>query len=640
MAGKRKKRDKSTKTKTKKRATKQTDVAGKLDPLLLLGASRARSEAEETIGEDLAPMAEQVTDRPIGLQSLAGIMSRPGVEKMIRENLVSVLVESTDRKHLIQRIEKWGGRASVLGKTVVLARLPRVRLTNLAALKGVKYVEANVRLEYSCDLAHQSAGLVVGNVRTVPQTGRNVLVGVVDSGIDAAHVAFRTTSGTRIVDYLDQTTEQRYSAAQIDAGHAANSPDNVGHGTHVAGIAAGNGAGAPDRRWAGVAPEADLAIVKTTMDSVDVAEGVAHIFDVADRRSQPCVVNLSLGGHFGGHDGSSVAERVIDEMSGPGRIVVVAAGNEGSSRLHAGIDLDPARTHMARWVADFEIDRQLINGQQLGFLIVQVWHQREDQLAVLLRSPAGELFAPASGSSVEIDRGSVFITASHRRAGYSDDNVTTFQIVTLPFPHLLTGWSVIAQEAAHLGAPVGAIHAWILNREMGRFTHGHTPFCLVGMPGTAFSAVTVASYATRNGWDSRAGPGAQPQLSAMNLGDVSFFSSPGPTRERHNKPEIAAPGQWLVAPLSAQATMAHVPLWTRVRNRPYAAMQGTSMAAPYVAGAIALLLEKEPDLDWAEVKRRLIKSARQDRFTRPSWNWRWGYGKLDIERFLTVEPGP
>lgn len=393
------------------------------------------------------------------------------------------------------------------------------------------------------------------------------------------------------------------------------------------------------RRWRGVASEADLAIVKTTMDSVGIAPGVAHIFDVAEERSQPCVINLSLGGHFGGHDGSSVVERVIDELSGPGRIVAVAAGNENSRKLHAGIDLNPDRKVPARWVADLEIEPRMINGHLLGMLVVQVWHQREDTLDVYLRSPTGEMFSVEAETSTAVDRGSFSVQASHRRAGYSADHVTTFGVETLPQTQLLTGWSIIVQEAKRGNAPVGAIHAWVLNRDMGHFTHGTAQSYLVGMPGTAFSAITVASYATRRTWTAEPDGGRRP-LDAINLEDISYFSSPGPTRDRHNKPEVAAPGQWILAPLSSTASEVHVPEWMRVHDRPYAAMQGTSMATPYVSGAIALLLERAPNLDWAEIKRRIIKSARTDRFTKPSWNSRWGYGKLDVEGLLKVESGP
>jgi len=126
-------------------------------------------------------------------------------------------------------------------------------------------------------------------------------------------------------------------------------------------------------------------------------------------------------------------------------------------------------------------------------------------------------------------------------------------------------------------------------------------------------------------------------MEAVKLEDISYFSSPGPTREGQNKPEVAGPGQWVISALSKQASEAEIPQWARVSELA-AAMQGTSMSAPYVTGAVALLLERHPDLSWAEVKRRLIKSVRQDYFSQPCWNQRWGYGKIDVERLLSVEP--
>jgi hypothetical protein len=93
-----------------------------------------------------------------------------------------------------------------------------------------------------------------------------------------------------------------------------------------------------------------------------------------------------------------------------------------------------------------------------------------------------------------------------------------------------------------------------------------------------------------------------------------------------------------LAPLSKDALASELPLFTRVAGMEYAALRGTSMSAPYVTGALALLLQKHPALDWSEAKRRLIKTARQDGHTGVSWNRTWGYGKLDIERLLTIEP--
>ena len=492
------------------------------------------------------------------------------------------------------------------------------------------------------DLAQVAANLRTRpavSTRTVSETGRGVLVGVIDTGIDAGHRAFRRGNRSRIVDYLDQEAGVHHRAGSngaISISRAVSrSPDTDGHGTHVAGIAAGNGAGSPNRIFQGCAPEADLAIVKTTFDTGDIALGVSHLFELAERRQQPCVVNLSLGGHFGAHDGTSVIERTIDQLcEPPGRVVVVSAGNEGGSATHAGTRIEEGQ----RWVADVELTPREIERSFLGQLVVQVWTQWEDRLDVRLRSPNGQSFrAPRSGSR-QFDRSKFLVVATGQDAPYSGDHSTSFEIVTVPEPEFLRGWSVIVEDRPRGGARVGAVHAWIPNEEMGRFNRGFTRSHLVGMPATAFSAVTVGSYATRKEWRSQDPEEPEIELDAMRLADVSYFSSPGPTREGHNKPEIGAPGQWLISALSSQASTDAMPRWLRAANAPYAALQGTSMAAPFVSGAIALLFEKSPRLHWAEVKRRLIKSATSDEFTTPVWNERWGYGKIDVRWLLTVEP--
>ena len=218
---------------------------------------------------------------------------------------------------------------------------------------------------------------------------------------------------------------------------------------------------------------------------------------------------------------------------------------------------------------------------------------------------------------------------------------TSFFIVTDPTQALLNGWSIIVEDdQANGGIQVGSIHAWIPNGGMGHFSSGATDSHLVGMPGTSFSAITVASYASRKEWPSQEpnAPGGVFRADAINVEDISHFSSMGPTRDGHNKPEIAGPGQLLLAPLSSDASEDEIPKRLRVPNRRYAALQGTSMSAPYVTGAIALLLEKDHNLDWAEIKRRLIKSAAQDGFTQPCWNARWGYGRLQVQRLVEIEP--
>jgi subtilisin family serine protease len=148
----------------------------------------------------------------------------------------------------------------------------------------------------------------------------------------------------------------------------------------------------------------------------------------------------------------------------------------------------------------------------------------------------------------------------------------------------------------------------------------------------------VASYVTRNEWRSRDPQNPNIRLNGLELESLSTFSSRGPTRDGHNKPEVAAPGEWLLAPLSKDADVAELPLFTRAADLEYASLRGTSMSAPYVTGSLALLLQKDGSIDWAEAKRRIIKSTRQDVHTDVCWNAGWGYGKLDLERLLTIEP--
>ena len=645
----------------------------KLDPRLAIGVFRAEREqrfapaamtreaarsrgparldvtaARPRAGGRVAPaVPRSLRSVPVGLQSLRAQLSPTAARDLEARDVVPVLVESprgtaaAERKEdgAVARIATESRRVS---RSTVVARVPRTSLAELAMSDQVRRVEASVRLRPHVDLAHASTLLFHGGARSVSQTGAGVLVGIVDTGIDASHPGFQANGQTRIVRYVDQTTGASYTSAQINSGAAAASPDEDGHGTHVAGIAAGGGGGLPVQRYAGVAPGADLAIVKTTFDTADIAAGIATIFDLAGERNQPCVVNLSLGGHFGGHDGSSLIERVIDELcEPPGRAVVVSAGNEGGSRLHAGTRLPFGAAEPARWVADLELAPRVIQGTLMGLLWVSVWTQHEDDLTVTLRSPNGELFRPPQGGHQEAERTKFAVDVSHTVAPYSGDNEFAFGIFAVPEQPWLRGWSVIVEEdrsQGKHGSQVGAVHAWVLDEDMGAFVNGFTRSHLVGMPGTAFSAVTVASYATRNAWDSQDPQMPAVNLTAVNLEDISYFSSPGPTREEQNKPEVAAPGQWLISALSSQASVESMPLWLRLQGAPYAALQGTSMSAPYVTGALALLLEKEPALHWGEIKRRLAKSCRADRFTTACWNERWGYGKINVERLLTIDP--
>jgi|GEM_PF-1914862 len=186
-------------------------------------------------------------------------------------------------------------------------------------------------------------------------TGRGVVVGVVDSGLDWDHPDFWSSpSDTRILYIWNQTITPvggenpppefgygvEYDSSDVIAG-TPREVDSTGHGTHVMGGAAGDGSATnglePAGRYAGLAPDAYLIPVKTTWLDADVVDGVDYIFRRAEALGLPCVVNLSLGSHYGPHDGTGPFEAAIANLTGPGKMVVGAAGNSGNDPLHARV---------------------------------------------------------------------------------------------------------------------------------------------------------------------------------------------------------------------------------------------------------------------------------------------------------------
>ncbi len=186
-------------------------------------------------------------------------------------------------------------------------------------------------------------------------TGKNVIVGFVDTGIDWSHLDFRSTTSSKqsrilwIWDQTDSGTSHpagfnygvEYSQAEIN-NELGNTPPNVvkeidedGHGSHVAGIAAGNGSSSISA-YVGVAPEADIVFVKTTFYDTDIIDGITYIANKAKAMGEPFVINLSLGSQEGAHDGTDPMEADIDEVvtTTPGSAVVIAAGNDGSNPIH------------------------------------------------------------------------------------------------------------------------------------------------------------------------------------------------------------------------------------------------------------------------------------------------------------------
>ncbi|MGH7504977.1 MAG: S8 family serine peptidase, partial [Longimicrobiales bacterium] len=335
---------------------------------------------------------------------------------------------------------------------IATARVPLDALPRLAASAGILSIEAArvARVRHDSSMAAIGvSGLrrVIGNDWS-GATGQGAIVAIYDTGLDLDHPDFLAPDGqTRVLGVWDQASTvsnppsgfnrgfycSRAAVQQRIDGNASACPqeDNQGHGTHVAGTAAGDGsaAGSDDTpfRYAGVAPKAELLIVKggpgVFFEDL-IVQGLAWLKQEGQRLGKPVVVNLSLGGSFGPHDGTRLYERAIDNLSGPGFIVVISAGNNGSNANTMPADEDPQLMHARGFATgttarDFEVvvppytpTGNRCNG---NFINLDFWYEASEQLRIEVIRPGGSGASAvtgqltsddAAGGHIEIDNGS------------------------------------------------------------------------------------------------------------------------------------------------------------------------------------------------------------------------------------------
>ncbi|MGC4001775.1 MAG: S8 family serine peptidase [Pirellulales bacterium] len=257
------------------------------------------------------------------------------------------------------------------------------KLEELAEVSGVTRIAATRKLRPLMDQASLRTNLATyraGNPSG--RTGKGVLVGIVDTGIDAAHPAF----AGRILSVWDQTISGHgwgsttYGVVLTGPAMVA-SLDTDGHGTHVAGIAAG-----ASTTYGGVAPEADLIVVKTNFQDTGIGDAIRYIFEEADRLNRPAVVNLSLGGHWDPHDGTDDLSANLDALTAAGRIVVVAAGNENEAPIHATVDVPAGGTVALKFST-----LPSTNPASPPWVVLNGWYPGNASLEVAVRTSAGDL---------------------------------------------------------------------------------------------------------------------------------------------------------------------------------------------------------------------------------------------------------
>jgi subtilisin family serine protease len=464
-------------------------------------------------------------------------------------------------------------------------------------------------------------------------TGRGVVVGVLDWGLDFASDAFRTSAGrSRIAALWDQRTRPADSQSNlygygtihprevIDAALRARDPyaalsyhpadaDPLGtgaHGTSVVDLAAGNGrSGGP----AGVAPETDIVFVHlsgrgtgglaTLGDSIGILEGLDFVRRVAAGR--PTAVSLSVGRHGGPHDGCTLVEAAIDAYlrSGPGLVLAQSAGNYRLKQTHASGVLSPGATSRLRLLVD-ALDPSLNE--------LEIWHDASPCTVRLDTSDGTSSGWVPIGASMDLVRAGRLVARVYHRA--RDPQNGSHHIDAFIYPGAPGGeWTVWVRDDRGHGPPL-RFHAWVERDDacpqcQTRFrVEDADPSYTLGTLATGYAGLVCGAFDARDG-------------------AAGAFSSLGPTRDGRAKPDLGAPG------------VAVLCLRSRPRGdgafAPFVRKSGTSMAAPQVAGAAALLLQVTAGrLSNDELRDLLMSTA--DPSGRSDPERRLGAGYLDIAR--------
>ena len=517
-----------------------------------------------------------------------------------------------------------------------IVRISEDDIPRLAAFPQVIYIERPRQLFFEIVSARQASCLsAIQENSSYGLTGKGILISVIDSGIDYAHPDFcNPDKTTRLVALWDQTIladpsagrsapagysqGTLFSPEQINAALQADtfeqrmelvpSTDVTGHGTHVTGIAAGNGR-ASGGLYRGVAPEASLLAVKLGSpdpkgfpNTIELMQAVDFSVRYAIEHTVPLVINLSFGNTYGSHSGTSLLETYLDYVSNLGRInIVVGSGNEGNNGGHASArlaSLESARIEFA--VGNYE-----------SSLSIQIWKNYWDDIRFQLTPPGlGTSFKiPNQPGSWRFSFGTTQILVYYGLPSpYS--LYQEIAIDLLPRRDYISGgvWFFTAEARSVIE---GIIDLWMPAAAIrGTATQFLTPTTetTLTIPSTAGNVITVGAY------DS-------------STNTLAPFSGRGYTWNTGQvKPDLVAPG---------------VDITSCAVGGGYESRSGTSMAAPFVSGSCALLMQwgilqnNDPFLYGEKMKAYLIRGARQLPFSVSYPNPQSGYGALCVSSSLT-----
>ncbi|WP_097005008.1 S8 family peptidase [Lacrimispora amygdalina] len=465
-------------------------------------------------------------------------------------------------------------------------------------------------------------------------TGRGIIIGIIDTGIDYKHEAFLYNDNTtRILSIWDQTIQSgntpagftfgtEYNREAINIALRSDDPlsivpttDPIGHGTSVASIIAGREN--PENSFSGVVPESELVVVKLKepkpilkeiqfvapdvicYQESDIMLGLRYLEEYAQKANRPLVICIALGSSQGGHDGTGALSNYLNYLAMlTGIGISVSAGNEGNDRRHYFNSITEP---------PFYDNIELRIGENDPMFFMEIWPYAPGRISVDVSTPNRESTQPVSPTINSCRKFDFIFTGSTLWVNnFTFEEETGDQLVLIRFRNPLPGvWNIRVQSIDN--EPL-SFHSWLPSGDIisnDTFFLNPNPDTTITAPGNAPSQLTVTAYNQFN--DS-----------------ILIESSRGYTRNRLVKPDIAAPGYQIPCALPGNL---------------YGTMTGTGAAAAHTAGAIAMIMEwaiprgNYTSMTGNDVNRLLIRGAARDSSIIYPNNI-WGYGRLDVNNLF------
>jgi len=602
------------------------------------------------------------------------------IEVLVQGNIVGI-------QDLVQ---KCGGTFKYSYGNIAAIRIPLKSLSSFYISNSVKRMEgAPPHIKACNDTMRAHAHIVEAQMGMSPLTqeykGKGVIVGMIDSGIDFTHPDFLDSLGkSRILSIWDMNKSvnsftpspygygQEWDKATLDTALVHNNATTItymdsssgleyGHGTHVSGVATGNGRS--NGTCIGAAPEADIMMVTfnfSVQTATEMTDATSFIYNKASAIGEPCVINASLGDYDGSHDGKDLQALMIDSMitAKPGRVFVAAAGNESSVPYHVQHIETPGDTSFT-WFQYYSY-----NGQIIFDAWADTANFRQVQFAIGVDRVAPYSTITHTPFATVLTNLGKFITDTLKNTNGNPIGVVnsytelmggqySLQVQILPDS---TQFGKIGNDSSYYWSLIttgtGKIDCWypdptpMVNSglptaiefpEIKNYKMPDTISTLCSSFQCSPNVITVGDFFNRKTFIDYDTAMVALYGPTINEGELTSYSGVGPTRDDRIKPDITSPGDFCMSVLATPLRSLYI---TYAPNKIdtgawHTFDGGTSTASPGTAGAAALYLEMHPTATNIEVKNAIIYCADQDAYTGATPNNSYGYGKVDAFKMLT-----